>query len=171
MRATYLSWIALAVVASSHAQADTSDDLPYQTLEVCLSENFVWPENCLNAVYRSCMGSTWGSISDANLARETCWTAEKQAWEMAISVSRWRLEANMSPTAFDAFLEAIDDIAIDGKASDRFVDQFLDRDNPLDRSYIARTEAIAARNLGLQFLNYQFYLRDGFLEELPEVNE
>ncbi len=77
----------------------------------------------------------------------------------------------MSPTAFDAFLEAIDDIAIDGKASDRFVDQFLDRDNPLDRSYIARTEAIAARNLGLQFLNYQFYLRDGFLEELPEVNE
>lgn len=77
----------------------------------------------------------------------------------------------MSPTAFDAFLEAIEGSAVDGKVSDRFVEQFLDWDNPLDRSYIARTEAIAARNLGLQFLDYQFYLRDGFLEELPEVNE
>ncbi len=77
----------------------------------------------------------------------------------------------MSPAMFDAFLEAIEGSAVDGKASDRFADQFVDRDDPLDRSYIARTEAIAARNLGLQFLDYQSYLRDGFLEELPEVNE
>ncbi len=77
----------------------------------------------------------------------------------------------MSPAMFDAFLEAIEGSAVDDQAPDRFVDQFVDRDNPLDRSYIARTEAIAARNLGLQFLDYQSYLRDGFLEELPEVNE